>query len=239
MGHAGDTVKPAKLRQWLGVIVDPDIDLRIGLIQHDFDGGGLLAALVSTDTLTGVERRQKSLAQRQAFGSEETLQRGLHHLRASQHVAGDRDALAAHCSGPGDAVRSGVLSDAAGGIKDVQLPARLPRISRDKPVQGLIGAHVLRQERQSIDTEQGVGGGLGRQGALTGQDMRTERANRKSAGGDGDAKGTGLGIMRENGPGHCFTGRIFSIAAVTRLELGGVTVENQSTIRPSGAIRYL
>src|SRR5688572_18515761 len=104
-------VEASQLFQRIGVVVHPDVEVRVLFLEIDQERGGLPAALVSARGLAGLERRDQALGE----GPLRFL-KGLgglsDHLLVGQHVAGHRKPVTRARPAPVDAVLAGVLPDA-------------------------------------------------------------------------------------------------------------------------------
>ena len=117
-------VEAAQLGDRLGVVVDAQVEERIVLGRVDEERRRLLAALVAARGLARVERREQPLGERQR-GVRLVRRGGLgDHLRAGEHVAGDRVAVARAMPAPVDARAAGVRRGAPSRVDHVEL-ARL------------------------------------------------------------------------------------------------------------------
>ena len=66
-------VQALQLDDWLGVVVDAQVELRVVFVGVDAQCRGLLATLVATRRFAGGQRGQQALGQRQPFGIEVSL----------------------------------------------------------------------------------------------------------------------------------------------------------------------
>src|SRR5688572_17104254 len=85
-------VQARQLGEWLGMVVDPQAELGVGLGRVDEQRGRLLAALVAARRLAGLQRRDE-LLRKCACGCLEGARGFLDHAAVRQHVAGHRKAV--------------------------------------------------------------------------------------------------------------------------------------------------
>ena len=120
-----DPMQAAQFGERIGVVVGADVQVRIRIGVAIFSAADCLPRL-SPPAASPASSAASSRSAMAAGGSREGRQRAPRPPRAGQHVAGDRDVGAAHRPHQVDAVRAGVLRDAAGGIEHVQLPVSRP-----------------------------------------------------------------------------------------------------------------
>ena len=95
-----------------------------------------------------------------------------------------------------------MLGDAAEPVDHVELAMLAPLIAREQPVLDLRGLDPGGKELEPLGTEVRIDEGLGGERSHPALRVRTERAHGKEAGGDGDAEGAALRVMRDDRPGH-------------------------------------
>ena len=183
------------------MVVDADVERRVVLVALDAQRGRLLAALVAAGRFAGGHRGDQALGQRQRGVREVRLGRGLDHLRAGEHVAGDAPAVAQAMAAPVDAGVAGVRRARAACGDHVELALRAAGIGG-----GERGDHVDRRMAGVEQLETGrpvqrVHQGLGGQRTGAAPRVHRERTDREEAAGDGDAEAA-VAVACEDRPGH-------------------------------------
>ena len=175
-----------ELGEWIGMIVDAQIERGPFLAAIDQQRRRLLAALVAAGSLARAHRRDQALREGQCCVLDISLRRLVQNLRARQHVAGDGEAVACNVAAPVDALLAGMRGDAALYIHDVQLPAFAALIGRKQRRDNLLRALAVLQQPDAIDAVIGIDQRLRRDTAETGRDVRHPRADREEFGRDRD-----------------------------------------------------
>ena len=86
-----DVVQTSQFAQRFSVVVNAQIEFRINLTRVNAQRSGLFAALVTACSLTRLHRGNESFSQRSSSHYNERLCRGIEHLWACQHVAGNAE----------------------------------------------------------------------------------------------------------------------------------------------------
>src|SRR6266850_1306149 len=195
-------VKAPELRERLGVVIDPEIELRIVFRGMNQQRRRLFSPLVAAGGLAGLERGEqpfgKGALARRLIGAR----RFADHPFVRQHVAGHRVAVARDGAAPLDAARAGVLPDAAIGIDDVELALLAAFIRRGQALDDLCSWDAGAQELEALAAIVRVDQRLGRERADAALRMRAERAGGEEARRDGDAERAARRIARDDGPRH-------------------------------------
>ena len=196
-----------ELGQRVGMIVDAQIERRIVLGGVDAKRCRLLAALVAAHRLAGLQGPDQAAGKGQ-IGAIEIDASGLgNHLRAGQHIAGDRKSVMDDLAAPGDALGAGMRGDCAARVLQMDLARLAAGIGGEQQVHHDLRRHALAQQAQAACAKGGIDQGLGGQCTDAAVGMGAERADRKKPRGDRHTKGTRKRVTRNDRPGHGSTGQ--------------------------------
>src|SRR5437660_8038266 len=195
-------VQAPQLGERLGVVVDPQVELRIVFARMDDERRGLLAALVAACGFARDERRDQALGKGTRAGLLIRSRGFPQHPFVRQHVARDRIAIAGERAAPVDAGRARVLAHAALDVDDVEL-ALLASFIRGGQALDHFGRRDSRaQELEALGSVVRIDQRLGRERTDAASCMRAQRASCEEARRDGDAERAARRIARDDGPRH-------------------------------------
>jgi hypothetical protein len=189
------------------VIVDPEVELAVGLGALDQQCRGLLAALVAAGRFAGQHRRQQALGQRQAGADQVGLKRRLQDDLARQHVAGDGHPVQSDVAAPADAVLTGMRGGAAQCVERVHLPPFPAIVAGDSGGDRLCRRGSALQPFQNDRAAERIDLRLARGDADPGAGPRTDPADGEEAAGNGDAEAVRFRLADDDRPGHGVTSR--------------------------------
>src|SRR5438552_3496886 len=125
-------VESKQFGQRLRVIVDAQIEERIGFRGTDQKRGSLLAALVAARGLTRLHCGNQALRERQLARCVIGLNGVLDNFGTGQHITCNRESISGNVPAPLDAFESGVCGDISLGVDDVQLPMITAAVALDQ-----------------------------------------------------------------------------------------------------------
>src|SRR5436309_12500279 len=108
---ATDPFQAGELGEWIGMIVDPQVEIGPILLLLDDQGRRLPAALVAPRGLARLQRRDQAAWKRQRLIVGVSRGRRIEHALAREHVAGDRERLARAMAAPLHASSAGVRAN--------------------------------------------------------------------------------------------------------------------------------
>src|SRR5688572_5220323 len=184
-------VQPPQLGERLGVVVDPQVEIGVGLGRADEQRRRLLAALVAARGFARLERCDQALG-KGLLAFPEGAGRLLDHPGVGEHVARHRETLARDGAAPLDAACAGVLADPAFRIDDVQLPMVAAFVGRGEVAHDLGRGHACAQQIEPVLAVEGVDQRLRGKRTDAALGVRAERADREEARRDCDPERAAL-----------------------------------------------
>ncbi len=176
-------VEAGELGHGLDVVVHPQVDEHVtqpgvpAVSLHHEERRRLLAAPVAARGLCGGEALEQARGQRAALGGGERLREGRDRLRADQDVPLCGEGRARRSARPVHAPLSGEARAAAAAVDHADLPLAAVVVGRGEPLDDLLRAQPLPQERQPVRAVAGVRVGLRRDGADARLGPRHHRAD--------------------------------------------------------------
>src|SRR5439155_18946503 len=149
-------VDPAELGNWKLVIVDAQIDDRVGQVRvarvllHDEQGGGLLPAAVPAGGLRGGQAFDEPFGQREVTVRLERHGQSVHGLTGHEDVSLRRIALAGPAAGPLVALRAGERRGSPRRVNDPDLAVLSALVGSRKGVHHLLSRLARAQQRQTV-----------------------------------------------------------------------------------------
>jgi hypothetical protein len=204
---AAHLLEALELGPRVGMIINPKIEGRVVLGRVDAKRCRLLATLVATGSLAGLQGPDQPAGKGQIGAFNIDTSRLGNHLRAGQHVAGHRKPLMDDMAAPGDAIGPGMRRNGAPPVLQMDLARFAPWVGGEQQIHHDLRRHAFAQQAQPTRAKSGIDQGLGRQTADAAIGMSTERADCKKPRGDRHTKGTGNGITCNDRPGHDSKGR--------------------------------
>src|SRR5882724_12651629 len=200
----GDDDRPdaSQLGDRVGVVVDAEVVIHAWLADGRYqERRGLLAALVASGRLPCFERQEEALREVPSLAAVRAERAGHRrdHVRANQHVTGDRKLVALLVTAPRNAIGPGVAEGALA-VEPVHLTDLPLAVLPEESAQRHIDRHTLRKERQPLPAEIGVHARL-RGDRSTRRNPRHEAADVGPCRSDGDAERARLPIARRDGEG--------------------------------------
>src|SRR6266850_480658 len=200
----GDDDRPdaSQLGDRVGVVVDAEVVIHAWLAdgRHQ-ERRGLLAALVASGRLPCFQRQEEAFREVPSLAAVPAERAGHRrdHVRADQHVTGDRKLVALLVTAPRNALGPGVAEGALA-VEPVHLTDLSLAVLPEESAQRHIDRHTLRKERQPLPAEIGVHARL-RGDRSTRRNPRHEAADVGPCRSDGDAERARLPIARRDGEG--------------------------------------
>lgn len=195
-------LEPGQLGQWIGMVINPQIEAGILLAGVNAQGRTLLAAFVAPRGFAGLQGQDQAPGKGLARMIPIRLGGARYDLGAGQHVAGHRKALMHGMPAPVDALGARVHGDATLGVLQMQLTALTPGIGLKQDLRNGLCRQTLPQQPQAPRAEGGIDERLRGQRAHTAIGMDTQGTDGKKTGGHRNAEGAGRRITSNEGPGH-------------------------------------